>query len=363
MRLATTIRGFIPVVLLAVSAWAVSVPASAAEESKGRAGGEGSSQASVPCGDAAALVSAVSDAVNAGGGTVALTAGCTYTLTAPAVTPGTNGPDGLPVITGNVTITGLGATIRRSAAAADFRLVEVAQGGRLTLYGVTLENGKATDGGGILDLGTLSLVRTTVSGNTASGVGGGIEVGDGANATLNTSQVTGNTGGDGGGIHVSPGATLTVASGTISDNTATNTGGGIANWGTSVLAAVQVLTNRTVNFEGGGIWTSTGDFTFNGGRVNGNTAGTNGGGIANFGSSLKVQSTVVSGNTATLNGGGLFNHAGNAQLVGGVITGNTAHGGQGGGIFSDGGAVSLLATNVAGNNPNNCVPALAGCSG
>ncbi|EFL24370.1 conserved hypothetical protein [Streptomyces himastatinicus ATCC 53653] len=360
MRLVTTIRGTLPVMVLALLAWGAAAPASA-EGGATRAGGDDASLATVPCGDAAALVAAVGQ-VAASGGTVSLAPGCVYTLTSVAAT-GANGPDGLPIITGGVTITGTGATIVRSASAPDFRIAEVASGGSLTVSGVTLSGGRAADGAGILDAGALRLQRSAVTTSVASGTGGGVEVAPGAAATFSLSHLSGNSANDGGGVHVGTGASLTANSSTFSDNTADSTGGAIANWGNSTLSAVTLETNHATNFEGGGIWTSIGSMTFNGGRIIGNTAGSNGAGIANFGSALHLQATVVSGNIATLNGGGLFSHAGNTQIIGTNVTGNTANGGQGGGIFSDGGSVSLMATNVIGNNPNNCVPALAGCSG
>lgn len=360
MRLVTTIRGTLPVMVLALLAWGASAPASAEGGGEGtRAGGGDSPQATVPCGDAAALVTAVSQA--AAGGSVVLAAGCVYTLTSVAAT-GAGGPDGLPVITGDVTITGTGATIRRSASAPDFRIAEVAPGGRLTVSGVTLSGGRAADGAGILDAGALTLIQSAVTTNAASGIGGGVQVAPGATATFSQSTISGNTAGDGGGVHVGTGASLIANSNTFSDNTAQSTGGGLANFGNSVLSAVTIETNHANDFEGGGIWTSIGNMTFNGGRIIGNTAGSNGAGVANFGSALKLQSTTVSGNVAAGNGGGLFSHAGSTEIVGTNITGNTANGGQGGGIFSDGGSVSLMARNVTGNDPNNCVPALAGCS-
>ena len=360
MRLVTTIRGTLPVMVLALLAWGAAAPAWA-EGGGTRAGGDDAPLATVPCGDAAALVTAVGQ-VAASGGTVSLATGCVYTLTS-VEAMGANGPDGLPIITGNVTIAGTGATIRRSASAPDFRIAEVAPSGRLTVSGVTFSGGRAVDGAGILDAGALTLQQSAVTTSTASGIGGGLQVAPGATATISLSHLSGNTANDGGGVHVGTGASLTANSSTFSDNTADSTGGAIANWGNSTLSAVTVETNHATNFEGGGIWTSIGNMTFNGGRIIGNTAGSNGAGIANFGSTLHLQATVVSGNIATLNGGGLFSHAGSTQIVGANITGNTANGGQGGGIFSDGGSILQMATNVTGNNPNNCVPALAGCSG
>jgi hypothetical protein len=56
------------------------------------------------------------------GGTVNLRAGCTYTLT-DAAPP--NDDNGLPVITNNVTINGVGDTITRAPTAANFRFFEI----------------------------------------------------------------------------------------------------------------------------------------------------------------------------------------------------------------------------------------------
>jgi hypothetical protein len=45
------------------------------------------------------------------------------------------------------------------------------------------------------------------------------------------------------------------------------------------------------------------------------------------------------------------------------VTGNTAA--HGGGIFNSGGTVTLAATSVTGNNPDNCEPpgTISGCTG
>lgn len=368
VRLSTSLRGFVPVIALAASAWSSAVPASA-DDHQTKPEGKKSAAIPVPCGDAAALVTAVSNANSApGGGTVALATGCVYTLTSAAAT-GSDGPAGLPVITGTVTITGTRSTITRSPQAPDFRIAEVASGGSLTVGGVTVSGGRATtpptgtDGGGILTLGTLNMAWATVTDNTASNNGGGIAVAPGGTTTLSLTKVAGNTAGDGGGIHVSTSARLTSNAGTISGNVASSTGGGLASYGTTLLSSPAIQGNRTTRFEGGGVLAGAGNLTVNGGGITGNTAGSYGGGVANFGSTLLMQDTTVSGNTATLDGGGLYGHAGTTHTTAGRVTRNTAGGGQGGGIFSDGGTVRLTATTVTGNNPNNCVPALAGCTG
>jgi hypothetical protein len=76
--------------------------------------------ASVACSESA-LITAVTAANAAGGGTVTLTPGCTYTLTASHGDDGVNGPAGLPIVTTPITFEGNANTITRSGTASAFR--------------------------------------------------------------------------------------------------------------------------------------------------------------------------------------------------------------------------------------------------
>src|SRR5690606_17216534 len=97
---------------------------------------------------------------------------CVYTVTEGQF-PGSNGDNGLPLIAKAVRIEGNGATIERSDAedTPAFRFFEVADGGSLTLDGVTLANGAVgagQDGGAIYSpRGRVSVSNSTLSGNTA----------------------------------------------------------------------------------------------------------------------------------------------------------------------------------------------------
>src|SRR6476660_9121604 len=105
-------------------------------------------QAAVACNETA-LVAAINAANGAGGGNVVLTPGCTYNLTTSHAI-GANGPDGLPIITTVITLTGNNNVITRSAALLTpaFRIAEVSNTGNLTLKSVTLNNGLALGSGG-----------------------------------------------------------------------------------------------------------------------------------------------------------------------------------------------------------------------
>ena len=64
----------------------------------------------------------------------------------------------------------------RSGAAEtpEFRIVTVAAPAEVTIAGLTLAGGRASDGGAIFNAGTLTVTASTLSGNSAIGRGGGI---------------------------------------------------------------------------------------------------------------------------------------------------------------------------------------------
>jgi hypothetical protein len=90
-------------------------------------------------------------------------------------------------------------------------------------------------GGGIFNLGTLHIVRSTISGNNSPGVGGGISNGSGAG----------------------PGGTATIDSSTIAGNSANRGAGGIYNPG-SVVARNTIIAKNAINSGGTG---NTPDFS------------------------------------------------------------------------------------------------------
>ena len=255
-------------------------------------------------GDVAGLIAAINTANSNGeADTINLAAGGTYTLTAID-----NADNGLPIITSKITINGSGATIQRSSAAGtpNFRILRInAPTGDLTLNELIIRGGRTVGSGGGIFVHTgginiastrLTLVNSTVSGNTAT-TGGGID----------------NEG------------TLTLVNSTVSFNTVTGSGDGgcIRN-----IAGVATLTNSTVS---------------------GNTAPHSGGGIQNF-ATLTLTNSTVSGNTAGVAGGGMRNFA-TLTLVNSTVSGNTAP--FGGGIYNNG-TLTLKNTIVANNSPTDC---------
>jgi hypothetical protein len=241
-------------------------------------------------GDVACLISAI-HAANANGtaNTITLAAGM-YTLA--AVDNDTDGPTGLPSVTGSLTITGAGANatvIERAVEAPQFRLLHVAARGVLTLDGLTLQGGNlaglpdggggvrnhgtltlthgllrghaASDGGGIHNTGTLMITHSTVSGNVATGgasdvpaggYGGGIYIAGGTGLTITHSTLSGNVASGGGGLYLSF-APLTITNSTLYGNMAGGNGGGVfsAGWSGATLINSTVAGNTAT--QGGGV--------------------------------------------------------------------------------------------------------------
>jgi chitodextrinase len=267
--------------------------------------------AQTPC-TTAALISAITLA-NPTNGTVTLTSGCTYTLTAINNTTDSGGV-GLPVITGKVTIQGSGATIARSSASGTptFRIFDVASAGSLTLNSVTIHNGLANNGqqggGGIFNHGALTVSGSTFTGNSspssAGTSGGGID--NSGTLNLSTSTFSSNTAQEGGAVFNQK--TATVTNSTFASNTATIYGGG------ALLNAAGTMTVSGSTFTGnvgpgGGAIDNDTTLNISDSTFNGNTGGTNGGGaIINFGPATVTQ-TTISGNSS-LYGANILNYTG-----------------------------------------------------
>ncbi|MBV9447580.1 MAG: RICIN domain-containing protein [Streptosporangiaceae bacterium] len=285
----------------------------------------------VPC-SVTSLISAISTAnTTPASSSLTLTSGCAYTLT--AADNATDGGTGLPVITGQVSIQGSGATITRSATAA-FRLFDVASGGSLTLSDMTLSNGLINDGvnggGAIFSHGPLSVTHTTFSGNSApaaTGISGGA-INAVAALTVSLSTFTGNTAQEGGGI-LSQGTT-SVTDTTFTGNTATQFGGGaiVVTTGTTTIARDTFSGNTG---PGGGAIDNDTTVNVSNSTFTGNTAGSNGGGaIQNFGTATITQSTF-SGNSSAF-GANLHNLTTSGSMT--VSQSIVANGAGGGGNCS-----------------------------
>jgi hypothetical protein len=212
-------------------------------------------------------------------------------------------------------------------------------------------------GRGIENLGgTITITNSTISGNTAIGVGGGV---------LNVW------------------GSITLLQSTISANTASGSGGGMFNYGPATLLQTTISAN-TASGWGGGMFNYS-RATLLQSTISGNTAA-EGGGVVNEGFSeycctpyhclpcrgyakFTLTQSTISGNTATGLGGGMVNRAYDygdavATLTHSTITGNTAL--EGGGVVTSAPdglndstlTLSLTGSLVAGNRATTAPEAL-----
>lgn len=208
-------------------------------------------------------------------------------------------------VTGTITLNGVGLEVENalSISGPGASALAISNGGffapifvtlsgaTVSISGLTIENGTASEGAGIFNGGTLTLTNVIVSGNTAEEFGGGID--NIGTLTLTNSTVSGNScstkNGNSGGGGISNGGTLTLTSSTVNDNLVNSGigGGGIANNGILTLTNSTVYDNTT-GTTAGGIY-NAGTMTVTDATVAGNVSSTGGGGI-----------DEISGGTATL---------------------------------------------------------------
>jgi len=150
----------------------------------------------------------------------------------------------------SVTINGAGADVLAIDGNATTRVFQTDTGETVTISGLTMRNGQGGEGGGILnaDTATLSIINSTLSGNTA-GFGGGV-FNSGTLIIIN-STFSSNMASEGGGIYNSGSGMLTITNSTFSGNAASETGGGVFNIGTLQLANSTVSDNSAAFLAGG----------------------------------------------------------------------------------------------------------------
>ena len=255
----------------------------------------------------------------------------------------------------NVTLQGPGRDQLTIDAAHLDRAVVLGGAGTLSIADVTILNGYLPgdyNGGCVRSYGNLSLTRTTVGGCEIVAIG--YAAGGGAAARANMSLVDSTISGNsvssssnyygylyGGGVNAV--GTMTITGSTISGNTQQFLGD---------------VTPYSIAY-GAGV-ASRSDTTITASTIDGNTGSTYGGGVFVVGQSgvftrLTILRSTISGNAASLGGGGvsiggLFDaHLSSFVLHGSTIADNTTDGAGGGLRFRDYTIADVQSTIVAGN--------------
>ncbi|GAB3961176.1 hypothetical protein GCM10029978_012650 [Actinoallomurus acanthiterrae] len=246
----------------------------------------------VPC-DPGALVTAIRTANGIGVGQLLLAPNCDYAYTTAQTTD-----NALPIITGDITLVGgPGTRIRRDPAAPGaFRVLEVASGATLHAQGIYILGGSSTaiPGGGIFNAGTVVLERVILAGNRAAN-GGALANMQNANATISFSELNANTTtGVGGGAILNLG-TLTMFRTTLAGNSARINGGGLNTQPSGVSHLIQSTVDDNISGNRGGGISNLGTTTLDHTLVERNK-GAAGGGIATANANVSIQNSVIRNN-------------------------------------------------------------------
>jgi hypothetical protein len=207
-------------------------------------------------------------------------------------------------LTGDTEIRGPGADALTVSGGGLTRVFRIETGATVTIEKLKIANGSVSGpefGGGIQNLGTLTLKDSVITGNLATVRGGGIE----------------NTG------------TLTLRKSSVTANRATNSGGGLHNAGAGIAVIDRsTISDNTCISDGAGIRSEVGtSLTITDSTISGNSAsGFGTGGIAS-GATLTIRDSLIAGNTSAAAG---------IYLMG----------------FSSGGDVLISRSTIRDNGPN-----------
>jgi CSLREA domain-containing protein len=195
------------------------------------------------------------------------------------------------------------------------RVFEIGGGQIVGMYNLTISHGKATDGGGIQsNSAILSLVNCMVTGNTATGFSGGVDINGGLGAITN-STTSGTQADSGGGLGIFFARAAIVGS-TISGNSSNPSEVS----GIMIQDSTTALTNCTVSgntstgiahLSGG----SSSTLTITGCTIAGNASPVRAGGVFTQGSSSGPVTTMMKNNLVASNIGGNFQVAGIGAAV------------------------------------------------
>ena len=210
---------------------------------------------SVPCGNTAALVSAintangtaVADTIDVTGAPCGTGTSAGFVLTTAAAPSGGN-DTGLPIVTKPLTIQGHGAVIQRSSAAPNFRIL-FANAAALDLHDLTILGGKLTGtnfvGAGVAGVNAALTMDNVLlySNQSSAGVGGGIYA-QGGSLSVDHSTFEFNVGTVGAGLYavLSP---TTIQRSLLFENVATSAAHNGSTGGAAIVGTTSKFENDT----------------------------------------------------------------------------------------------------------------------
>ncbi len=194
--------------------------------------------------------------------------------------------------------------------------------GDLYLGNVVIAQNYTEAGPGIFNVGTVTMISTTVRDNEGQGtqeerLAGGV-YNDGQmyiERSLFKNNVTDSLGG---GLLNSPGANLAIHDSVIESNVG-GSGGGLYNVGNITVTNSAIISNTATSIDGGGVAHYGGILSMNNVTLSGNAAATSGGALSLLGASTQRFLTHVTMHNNSAGSGGALFALQNVQLVNSVI--------------------------------------------
>lgn len=219
-------------------------------------------------------------------------------------------------ISKNLTLDGSGQSVTLDGQST-VRVLLVDSGVQLMLKALTIAHGSSDFGGGLDNLGTLSITNSTFANNSASVDGGGLFSNSSGNLTITNSTFSSNSAvGFGGGLFNQQ-STLSITNSTFINNSSPDNAAGLLNGGMATISS-STFANNSASNEGGGLENS-GTMSITNSIFSSNSATDVGGGLFNNGP-LSISSSTFANNSASL-GGGLDN-VGNLTITGSIVANN-----------------------------------------
>ncbi|MEM7056035.1 MAG: choice-of-anchor Q domain-containing protein [Pseudomonadota bacterium] len=252
---------------------------------------------------------------------------------------------------------------------------ETTLNGLIITGGSTTDDASTGDGAGVRTIANLTVTDSVIAGNQVTGLyvdGGAIAVPAAVSGEryvdiyISNTEISGNRAtGAGGGVKNTSYGGVTIQDSTITDNTTTGylaSGGGVAAFEGDITITDSIISNNHaigvarpdtsstvfIDVEGGGIRTTDGNITISGTEVTGNSA--------------TIDGVSISGGGIDVEGGGIRSRLGDVTLINSVVANNEVSATdtvsstddkeievEGGGIRVDGGGLTLINSTVAGN--------------
>ena len=263
-------------------------------------------------------------------------------------------------------LTVIDSTVSNNTATASFGGIYSARPDTFTITNSTISGNRAgTFAAGVGVFGdnttTMTITGGQITGNSAATYGGGI-YSFGMTVDISDVAITGNGAGNGAGIYIND-SVATVTDTTISNNTATMSGGGVqVKASSNVTISASTLTGNNTSGaagNGGAICSADSTLMINNTEISGSS--TDGNGAAIFSTLvddtvglLEINKSTISGNIAGGQGGAVF-HTGSGFLMrASTVSGNQAGGRSA--LSLGGAAIDLIGSTIYNNATTGAGP-------